>query len=399
MKPAPETLRIFGFAAIGFVTIFLLGGCTSDHIAQKGLNRDAAIQNSDQTAIQPANIRIDFGSRDIAAIRVSGDAGIAGRRVSADDPVRVASISKMVTSIAVMRLAEQGRLDLDRDVAVYLGWPLRNPAYPDDKITLRLLMAQISSLTDDADYILPLDGDLQAVLANPAAWDNRHPPGAYFRYANFNFPVIAAVMEAATNERFDILIARLVIQPMNLDACFNWSAGCSEGRRESGVTLLRPNGEIAKDGPVSKDVPFCNLVPAVDGRCDAGLYRIGRNGSAFGPQGGLRISANDLVKIGQIFLNQGRPILSQASMHEMTRPAWRKNGDNGDDESGFFNAYGLGVHILMLSDGSIWTGHAGDAYGLRAGIWTNSAAGKGRVQYVTMTDEFAKVGHCFERCP
>jgi CubicO group peptidase (beta-lactamase class C family) len=379
------------FCLCGLLAITILGGCSSDKEPVIGAGRTANIQ--------PANIRIDFGARDIAAARVSGDAGVAGRLVRSDDPVRVASISKMVTSIAVMRLAEQGRLDLDVDVSVYLGWPVRNPAFPKDKVTLRLLMAHLSSLTDNADYILPLDGNLQTALANPAAWDNQHAPGAYFQYANFNFPIIAAVMEAVTKERFDKLIARLVMEPLGIDACFNWSAGCSKGRRMRAVTLLRPNGELAKDGPFLLEASTCNFVPATDGRCDIGLYRLGQNGSAFGPQGGLRISAIDLVKIGQVFLNQGRPLLSQASVSEMTAPAWRKNGDNGNDEEGFFQAYGLGIHILKLSDGSIWTGHAGDAYGLRAGIWTNGRTGKGHMRYVTMAEELATVGHCFERCP
>ena len=40
-----------------------------------------------------------------------------GRRVTIDDPVRVASVSKMVTAIGVMKLVDQGRLDLNSDVS------------------------------------------------------------------------------------------------------------------------------------------------------------------------------------------------------------------------------------------------------------------------------------------
>src|SRR3982750_4107515 len=52
----------------------------------------------------------------------------SGRRVTIDDPVRVASVSKMVTAIGVMQLVEQSKLNLNRDVSDYLGWPLRNPS-------------------------------------------------------------------------------------------------------------------------------------------------------------------------------------------------------------------------------------------------------------------------------
>ena len=122
-----------------------------------------------------------------------------------------------------MRLVEQGRLDLDRDVSNYLGWSLRNPAFADRPITLRLLLSHRSSLRDGVDYAIPLGTTLQSVLAAPAAFDAEHPPGTFFRYTNLNFPVIASVIEAAAGERFDRLMARLVLQPLGLDACFNWT--------------------------------------------------------------------------------------------------------------------------------------------------------------------------------
>src|SRR5438552_19149176 len=61
------------------------------------------------------------------------------RRVTIDDPVRVASVSKMVTAIGVMQLVEAGKLDLNSDVSRCLGWRLRNPNFPDRPITLTML--------------------------------------------------------------------------------------------------------------------------------------------------------------------------------------------------------------------------------------------------------------------
>ena len=60
-----------------------------------------------------------------------------GRAIAIDDPVRVASVSKLVVAIGVMKLVEAGKLDLDGDVSRWLGWSLRNPAYTDRPVTLR----------------------------------------------------------------------------------------------------------------------------------------------------------------------------------------------------------------------------------------------------------------------
>src|SRR5712671_3860810 len=81
------------------------------------------------TAVPPvhAEVGVAFDSRGEVASFAYGIADRQSRRrVTADDPVRIASVSKMVTAIGVMKLVDEGRLDVNRDVSDYLGWHLRN---------------------------------------------------------------------------------------------------------------------------------------------------------------------------------------------------------------------------------------------------------------------------------
>jgi len=347
-----------------------------------------------------ATVRVTFDRRGETSARATGLADIAAqRRVTVDDPARIASISKLVTAIAVMRLVEQHKLDLDADVSTLLGWQLRNPAFPDTPITLRLLLSHRSSLTDNIDYVLPLDADMHKILVDPKAWDAAHAPGSWFHYTNFNFPVVAAVMERATGERFDRLMQRLVLAPLKLDACYNW-ASCTPATAARAVVQYRDGKPVRDDNKGA--MPACPVTPASDGSCDLSRWQPGVNGAIFAPQGGLRISMRGLAKIGRLFLGDGRvdgvQLLTPASISMLESPLWIFNGQsgtaaNGDTDGGFTCSYGLAVTFLAtqadgcrddpFGDGHRRIGHAGDAYGLKSGLWIDLATRTGVAYFAT----------------
>ncbi|HEU5285049.1 MAG TPA: serine hydrolase, partial [Sphingomicrobium sp.] len=227
-----------------------------------------------------------------------------GRAVTADDPVRVASISKVAVALGVMRLVEQGRLDLDSDVSRWLGWSLRNPAFPDRPISLRMLLSHTSSVRDhDDQYAIPLGGSVRAVMADRTSWDLGHGPGAgYFTYSNMNFPIVASIVELVTRERFDIWMRREILGPMKLDSCFNWPT-CSDSTVVRAVVLMQ-GGKAVRDDHGGKR-PDCPVFVRDGEPCDLGRWRLGENGALFSPQGGLRISARGLARIGRMLLNGG----------------------------------------------------------------------------------------------
>ena len=346
---------------------------------------------------------------DSAGERGSFAVGLAdprsGRAVTPDDPVRVASVSKLVVAIGVMRLVEQGRLDLDGDASRWLGWSLRNPAHPDRPISLRMLLSHTSSLRDhDDQYAIPLGGSVQAVLAEPASWDSRHPPGAgYFTYSNLNFPVIGSIVERVTGQRFDLWMRREVLEPMKLDACFNWPT-CSDDAVTRAVVLMQDGKAVRDDHGARR--PDCPVFVRDGEACDLSRWRLGENGALFSPQGGLRISARGLARVGRLLLNRGTldgvRLLSPQSVELLLAPQWRFDGRNGQTDEGFYCSYGLasqqiptrmrGCNDDPAGDGIARVGHAGDAYGLRSGLWLDRASGTGVAYFVTGLPESPPLG-------
>lgn len=309
----------------------------------------------------------------------------AGRPANRDTMYRIASISKVVTTIGVMKLVEQGKLSLDQDVSAYLGFQLRNPAFPTRAITLRMLLSHTSSLRDAAGYSWGTKVALREVMQQGGAmWAVDHAPGTHFTYCNLNWGVVGTVMEAASGERFDRLMRRLVLQPLGIRGGYN-VADLPAAHWADVATLYRKRA--TDDGhPWNPAGPW---VPQVDDTSVpaprvAGLdtYVAGRNGTLFSPTGGLRISAADLGKIMLMFIDQGKhegtPFLQPASVASMFSRQWTYSAvsANGDTSNGLFAAWGLGAQhfedregqrsSLVEGAGFTASGHLGDAYGLRS---------------------------------
>ncbi|GAB3383477.1 serine hydrolase domain-containing protein [Massilia agri] len=323
--------------------------------------------------------------------------------VDADTMFRIASISKLVTALGVMKMVEQGALSLDADVGAYLGYRLRNPHFPEQPITLRMLLTHTSSLRDEGGFKWGPEVDLREVLlpggrhhGGGAMWSRAHAPGRWFEYVNVNSGVVATIMEAASGERFDRLMRRLVFDPMGLKAGF-YLADFAPARIGDVATLYRRREKDGAErwdpsGPwIAQSDDFHIQPPAAPPGLDR--YVPGTNGTLFGPQVSLRISAAELGKIMLMLMNGGRhgdrQILRADTVDAMLSRQWTieegvngsRSGDGGTFH-GLYQAWGLGnQHFLdastmrdgrgrgdRLVDGGGFTGvgHLGWAWGLNA---------------------------------
>jgi CubicO group peptidase (beta-lactamase class C family) len=214
-----------------------------------------------------------------------------------------------------------------------------------------------------------------------------------------NFPIVGSILERVTGERFDIWMRRNVLEPMRLDACYNWVT-CSDAAVARAVEIDGPDGKPQKDDLHGKR-PDCPVYLKDGAPCDLALWRPGENGSSFSPQGGLRISMRGLARVGRMLLNDGTldgvRIISPQSVETLLTQVWRYDGRNGarDGESTNICSYGLATQQIptpgcpddMGTQGAILVGHAGDAYGLRSGLWIDRKRGLGIAYFVTGVPE------------
>lgn len=305
---------------------------------------------------------------------------------------RIASVSKSVTALAIMQLVEQGLIDLDEDVSPYLGFELKNPDAPFVAITPRQLLSHTSSIVDGSGYSsflsvtynqnpIPPLSELLDVNGNYYTSDmfNNTIPGTYFNYSNINFGIIGTLIEKVSSQRFDEYVKEHILDPLEIAGSFN--VNHIEDIDNIAVLYRKVSGSW-----VPQADNYQGIQP-VYGNLEG--YVPGTNGLRFAPQGGLRISAPDILKIFiAISTNgsfNGTQILEPETAEMMRSEEWLYNGSNGNDYYGLFKSWGLGVHritntpnsdaVLCISD--FMFGHPGEAYGLVSDVYMDPEQGLG----------------------
>lgn len=321
-----------------------------------------------------------------------------------DTLYRIASISKMVTTLGLMRLVESGKVELDADVSGPLGFTLRNPHFPTRAITLRHLLTHTASLRDEAGYSFPAGTALKDFLVpgmrlhgEGRMWAKTAGPGDYFTYCNLGWGIIGTLMERVTGERFDRLMQTLLLQPLGLDAGYNPSA-LAPATLAQLATLYRKRTVDTEvwdaHGPWIAQVDDVHARPVAP---PPGVerYVVGENATPFSPTGGLRISARTLGTVMLMLMHggvhEGRRLFQAATLERMFARQWTADGKggNGDTLNGFFNCWGLGNAQfpdqpgLRLVEGDFdAVGHLGDAYGLRSVFAFDRKRGNGMIVFV-----------------
>ena len=267
------------------------------------------------------------------------------------DLFRIASISKSFIATALLQLVEKNQLSLEADVSELVGFPIRNPKFPDTIITLGMLLSHTSSINDQEGYFT-----LDAIHPNKnGSWAkayNTYEPGMGYQYCNLNFNLAGAILEKVSGIRIDQYIKKNILDPLKIYGGYN-------------VDQL-DSDRFAKIYVYNRRQSKFNYTPEAYApkKVEDSNYILGYSTPSFSPTGGMKISVPDLAKYMIMHMNSGNfesvQILTEQSSQRMQTPVFE--GKN----------YGMGLRqtTTLLPD-ILLKGHTGSAYGLYSGMFFN----------------------------
>lgn len=234
-----------------------------------------------------------------------------------DDIFRIASLSKSFTGASIMQLVEQGKVNLSDDVSKIVGFKVRNPRYPKDKITVAMLLSHTSSIIDGPlnygtlDHLNPKVADKATLMKVYGDWR----PGEKYKYSNRGLNLAGTVLEIKSGERFDEYVRHHILLPLGM---YNSGYNVDTLINSKIVTLYRWNAHthrMAAQPEAYSRQKAAALLP--------GNYRFGYDTPGWSPTGGMKTSVGNLahwvitLKNGGLAAN-GNRIISEESYRQMT---------------------------------------------------------------------------------
>ncbi|MET9516187.1 serine hydrolase domain-containing protein [Streptomyces sp. NPDC002994] len=289
----------------------------------------------------------------VAAVQRDGQTVWTGSRTcvdghgpDADTQYRIGSITKTFTAVLVLRMRDEGLLDL--------GDPLEKHL-PGTGVAGGVTVAQLLSHTGGLSAEAPAPwwertpGSLRPELADVLGEQARmHPAGRTHHYSNPGYTLLGQLVEAVRGESWAEVLRREVLEPLGM-----------------GRTSAEPEAPHAGGWAVHPWADVMLPEPAVD----LGLMA---------PAGQLWSTTGDLCRFARFLAVGDEKVLSAESVREMRTPA--APAGSGDAVGG----YGLGLQIVQ-GGGRTLVGHSGSLPGFVAGLWVSVEDGVAAVALVNAT--------------
>lgn len=270
-----------------------------------------------------------------------------GSDITADTILYSGSLSKILTAVLTLQLADRDRLSLEdtvADIAI-------ESARPADGITIHHMLTHSSGLDREGDFGYWFSGTFpgQVALAEYLAHSElRSVPGEKVRYSNIGYAALGPVIESASGESFTEALKSRVLRPLKM------SATGGPGPVPNVASGYTPTGRVIPND----DRPFAGVGRQVNGR----HIREYHDAGAMTPAFGLYSSARDLGRLARFILgHNGDDIFSTNLRRLMITPqvtgrgiglrTGRLNGRAIARHDGWFAAHRS--HLLLDLDADI----------------------------------------------
>jgi CubicO group peptidase (beta-lactamase class C family) len=287
----------------------------------------------------------------------------AGRPMQKGTIFQIMSMTKPVTAIGIMMLAEEGKLALRDPVEQYLpefrnqrvaanvGPDAAHLSLPDHPVTIRDLLTHTAGIQDAApaaihDYPQSMNVPLDQVVQHLARQPLLFQPGTQWSYSSPGIEILGRVIEVCSGQKYDDFINSRILQPLGMQDSFFYPPAAKIPR----IAMVY----VQKDGKLVR-------APATILGGDPAKYR---QGAVFpAPGWGLYSTAEDLLHLYRMMLNEGvyegRRYLSPFSVHLMTEAH-----TGGIHPVGWMRGTGYGLAWEVVTDplGEL-AGHSKGTYG------------------------------------
>ena len=265
---------------------------------------------------------------------------------------RIASTSKLISTMVVMTLCDDGRIDLNSDLSDVTG--IKFDRNNKEKIKLQHLLTHTAGIIDTYIYERAITSKYSIDYILSTA-HNGYEPGEIYNYSNFGAGAIGTVVEKITGEFFHDYADKALFEPLGMDA--GYLIDLIEDK-ESCATLYDYDGEVFHVPTWKRNRNY--------------YESFGLGNSYMTAQCELIISAPDLARLGIVLAGdgtlEGKSVLSEASVEAMNKSYF--STPNFD--------MGLNVRIYDdLIEGRIMYGHPGNALGAITGLYYDRTDGTG----------------------
>jgi len=248
----------------------------------------------------------------------------SGRKVIAETPFVLGSITKSFTAMAVMQLVEASQVDLDAGISHYLPEFL---AHASGAITIRQLLSHTSGYStlqgnETHTDLTGSEDELSRQVERIAHWKPAYRPGARWEYSNANYQILGALVEAVSGRDYATYVETEILEPIGMERSF-----VADGKSHD-MTALGHR-------------PWFGTKRALE---------VSTTERVIAPAGGVYASASDMAKYLVVMMNGDDDVISAASKAEMLRPASKDTP-----------SYGLGWFI-DAHQGSVY--HTGTSPGV-----------------------------------